>query len=302
MKKKLLIIIPLFFVACTMAQQVIIKNTEDTGFITKTNPGKPKAFSFLTNIPNDLFAIARSPFQKKYLKNVVVIAGLSTALIAEDAAIYRGVREFADNIHLHPAEKNRTIWSVKMFGRETVLLKVPQNANTALYDLGQGFTTLIVAAGFYADGKISNNRRSLQTASDLSESFIALGIVTQILKYGTGREVPSVASKKNGAWHPFPSLSSFQNRKNHYDAFPSGHLSTLMAAVTILANNYPSSRLIKPIGYTLVALTGFAMVNNGVHWAGDYPLAIGLGYLAGSIITSRHKRLTEKPGRFSKVF
>lgn len=295
MKKKLLIVPALFFVNLTQAQNVIINNDiPRTANTLEYETGKPKAFSFLTHVPNDLFQISKSPFQKKNLKNLCVLAAVSTVLIIADQPIYNAVKKFSGNIHFHSAEKNKTIWSIKTGNRETVLLKAPRNLNTGFYNLGQGFTTLIVAAGLYVDGKISKNNRALQTASDFTESFISLGIITQVLKYATGREDPSVASKRNGAWHPFPSLSSFQNNKTHYDAFPSGHLSTLMAAVTILANNYPHSRLIKPIGYTLVGLTSLAMINNGVHWAGDYPLAIGLGYLAGNIITSRHKHTLKR--------
>ncbi len=36
-----------------------------------------------------------------------------------------------------------------------------------------------------------------------------------------------------------------------------------------------------------MTLIGFAMVNNGVHWISDYPLAIALGYTYGKIATSR---------------
>jgi len=64
-----------------------------------------------------------------------------------------------------------------------------------------------------------------------------------------------------------------------------------MAAVTIIAENYPNNKLVKPVGYTILALAGFAMINNGVHWAGDYPLAIGLGWLTGKIIAGRHKHI-----------
>ena len=48
---------------------------------------------------------------------------------------------------------------------------------------------------------------------------------------------------------------------------------------TALAMNYPEKRWIRPAGYGLISLVGFAMINNGVHWAGDYPLALGIGYI-----------------------
>lgn len=275
-------------------KRAITENNSGLHDSTYQNTERPKAFTFVTHVPKDLIQISKSPFQKANFKNLVIIIGTSTALVFADQKIYDGVRKFSDNIHLHPEEENKTIWSIKTGNKETVLLKVPRNLNTGLYNIGQGFTTILIAAGFYVQGKISKNYTSLQTASDLTESFITLGMFTQLLKYVTGRENPGVSSMNGGAWHPFPSLSSFQNDKSRFDAFPSGHLSTLMAAVTILSNNYPKKKWIKPVGYTLVALSGFAMINNGVHWAGDYPLGIGLGYLTGNIITLRHKQKTKK--------
>ncbi len=56
-----------------------------------------------------------------------------------------------------------------------------------------------------------------------------------------------------------------------------------MATVTVLADNYPEKKLIRPIGYTVMGLVGLAMINNGVHWASDYPLAIGIGYVTGKV-------------------
>lgn len=252
---------------------------------------KPKVFDFLTNVPRDLLQIPKLSFSKKNLKGLSIVVGSSLVLIVIDQPIFDGVRNFSDNINLSPHEKNKDIWTINIGHKETVLLKVPKNLNTFFYNLGQGFTTVLIASGFFIQGKISKNVSSLQTASDLVESFITLGVATQTLKYISGRQNPSDATRRGGRWQPFPSLSSFQNSKSNYDAFPSGHIATLMATVTILSNNYPQKKWIRPIGYTIVALSGFAMINNGVHWAGDYPLAVGLGYLTGYIITERHKRI-----------
>jgi alpha/beta superfamily hydrolase len=35
------------------------------------------------------------------------------------------------------------------------------------------------------------------------------------------------------------------------------------------------------------------MLNNGVHWASDYPLAIGIGYSFGRIIAARQRHKVE---------
>ena len=43
-----------------------------------------------------------------------------------------------------------------------------------------------------------------------------------------------------------------------------------------------------------MGLTAWAMLNAEVHWIGDYPLAIAVGYLAGKVTTMRHRTKTKK--------
>ncbi|MBI1781013.1 MAG: phosphatase PAP2 family protein [Sphingobacteriales bacterium] len=251
---------------------------------------KPKPFAFVTNVPGEVVQMVKWPFQKKHLKSTAILAGSTAVLIALDQNIYNGVRHAADQAGLHPEEKNNVIWAVKTGSKETVILKLPGNLNTAFYMLGEGMPTILIAGGMWLQGKINHNYRSLQTASDLTESFITLGLTTQLTKWATGRENPILATQRNGAWRPFVSFSDFQNNKPKYDAFPSGHLATMMATVTILANNYPEKKWIKPVGYSLMALTSLATVNNGVHWLSDIPMGIAMGYISGKIITDRHKK------------
>jgi len=78
---------------------------------------------------------------------------------------------------------------------------------------------------------------------------------------------------------------------SYASAFPSGHLATAMMTVTVLSENYPEYTLIRPIGYGLMTLLGFQMVNNGVHWASDYPLALAIGYGLGKVAVSHGRRI-----------
>jgi hypothetical protein len=177
-----------------------------------------KSFHFLRNIPSDLGKTFTLPFAKKNLRTTAAIGTATALLIFTDQSVYETVRKFSDNIHLHPEESNKVLWSIKSGQKETVLLKVPKNLNTAFYTLGQGFTTLILAGGLAIDGMISRRKLSLQTAADLTEAFISLGIATQLLKYATGRENPAVYTRRNGKFQPFPSVKNFQNDKPKYDA------------------------------------------------------------------------------------
>jgi membrane-associated phospholipid phosphatase len=255
---------------------------------------KPKPFAFVTNVPGEIVQMVKRPFIKQNLKSTAILFGSTAVLIALDQNIYDGVRHVSSQLNINPEEQNKVLWCIKTGKKPTVILKAPKNVNTAFYMMGEGMPTMLIAGGLWLHGKISHDYRSLQTASDLTESFITLGVTTQLVKWMTGRENPIVASQRNGAWRPFPSFGEFQNNKPRYDAFPSGHLATMMATVTILANNYPEKKWIKPVGYSLMSLTSLAVVNNGVHWFSDIPLGIAMGYLSGKIVTDRHKKKVDR--------
>lgn len=257
----------------------------DDSLIEKNYP-KPQKFEFVTNLPSDLWLITESPFQKKNFKGLAITAASTAFLMWQDQNIVNATQSFGSYLKLSP-ETNYTI-PLAIGGSR--IIKIPSNLNTALYQLGEGGTSMYIAASLFIYGKIKHDYRSLQTASDLTETFFSMGITTQILKRISGRQTPSSSSNWGGRWHEFASFSDFKNDIANYDSFPSGHLSTMMATVTVLSKNYPEKKWIKPIGYSLIGLTGFAMMNNGVHWAGDYPLAIALGYVAGRITVSKHQK------------
>jgi hypothetical protein len=161
--------------------------------------------------------------------------------------------------------------------------------NAGLYFIGDGLTHVLIAGGLASYGFIANDNRSLNTSAQIVESLVVTGIVVQVGKRITGRESPNQRTKRGGKWHWFPSPRKYSSNVSKYDAVPSGHLASAMATVTVLAANYPDYPLIKPVGYTLMALTGFAMLNNGVHWASDYPLGIAIGYISADIAIGRGK-------------
>jgi membrane-associated phospholipid phosphatase len=254
---------------------------------------KPKSFSFLTNLPKDFAGIGKAPFKKNSLKPVLLVAASSAILILADQSILDGVDKFSQSIHLSSEEKYKNIWNVKVGKTDISLLKAPQNINTALYQLGQGFPSLLIGAGLFTYGKIHKDFRSLSTANQLAESFILMGVGTQFIKRITGRQTPVASTQNGGAWHFFPSFKAYQTNTPNYDAFPSGHLATLMSTVTILVQNYPEKKWIKPVGYTITGLVGYSMINNKVHWAGDYPLAIALGYLCAKQVVKHNRKIIE---------
>ncbi|NML20302.1 phosphatase PAP2 family protein [Pseudoflavitalea sp. G-6-1-2] len=251
---------------------------------------RPKKWGFITNLPSDLLQVAKSPFQKKNLLGLGIVAGTTALLIWQDQNLIDETKRFADNIHL----QRETGYKVFLKAGDTKILKIPTNLNTALYQLGEGGTSMFIAGGLFIYGKINKDYRALQTASDLAEGFVLMGLGTQILKRITGRQSPFMSTQPGGKWQPFPSFAEYQRNTPNYDGFPSGHLATMMCTVTILAENYPEKKWIKPVGYLIMGLSGFAMMNTEVHWAGDYPLALALGYVSGKIVVGRHKKPAKK--------
>lgn len=251
---------------------------------------RPKKWGFITNVPGDLWQIAKVPFKKENLKGLALVAVSTAAIIPFDQKILDGVKNVSDKIDLRRETDYKIVFKVG----DTKILKVPNNINSALYQLGEGGTSMMIAGGLYLYGKINKDYRALQTASDITETFITMGITTQIIKRISGRQSPFMSTQSGGAWHPFPSFKDYQTNTSNFDAFPSGHLATMMATVTVLTTNYPEKQWIKVVGYGLIGLTGWAMINTDVHWMGDYPLGLALGYISGKITCLRHKKVIPK--------
>lgn len=247
--------------------------------------GKPNMLRNISHVPSNMWQIAKAPFQKKNWIGLSAVAATTTLLILKDQDITKWVRQSSNGIGLSPETNFKIAFKVG----DTKILKVPQNVNTTLYQLGEGGTSMMLAGGLWVYGKIRHDWRAINTANDLAETFVTMGLTTQIIKRITGRESPFMATANGGRWTAFPAFTAYQKNTSAYDAFPSGHLATLMATVTVLSSNYPEKKWIKPVGYTLMFLSGWAMMNTDVHWAGDYPLAIVVGYLSGKITTWRHK-------------
>jgi hypothetical protein len=264
--------------------------SEDVYFIYE----KPKPFDFVANTFGNLKAAWNNSFRKE---NSWIIAGVaaSTALmIAYDQEIMEETQRFGDEIGIEPkSDQTKTFVSI---GGANVI-RLPTDAGSAMYFIGDGWTQLMLASTFLGYGLIADDNRAIQTASQTAEAIISAGVVVQILKHTTGRETPNVSTVRGGNWTFFPNQVDYYSRTPHYDAFPSGHLTTAMATIVVIADNYPEYTFIRPVGYVALGLVSFQMVNNGVHWAADYPLALALGYTFGKIAVARGKKEERKKSK-----
>lgn len=270
-------------VRLTKAQVYDLNSSESVVFY------KPRPFEFIKNVPSDLAQFGKAVVAKKNLPALGLLVGSTAVLIAFDQPLLDAAQQFGRFIHLDPSHKFNRI-SVNIGSLKAPLVDVPQNLNSALYFIGEGWPSILVAGGFFGYGIFKDDYRARQTSAELAEMFFTLAITCQTLKRVTGRQSPMNSSTPGGEWHPLTNPSVYASNVSNFDAFPSGHLATVMATITILSGNYPDNKYIKPVGYSVMGLVGFAMMNNGVHWAGDYPVAIAIGYTCGKIALNRGKK------------
>jgi hypothetical protein len=252
---------------------------------------KPQAFEFAKTLPRNMWRFLDSSFSSQYLPQWGAILGSTALLIIYDQKITKQTQRFARFLKIGNDENTKPTMNI---GGHS-LLRRPSDLGSAMYFIGDGWVTIGFMSGFFTTGMITKDTRTLQTASQLFQGLLMTGLVTQAIKRTTGRESPIQSSAPGGKWRFFPKTSDFQNSISKYDAFPSGHLATTMTTFTILYKNYPELTFIKPVGITLMTLLGFEMVNNSVHWASDYPLALGIGYMIGKTIVDNGRERNDKP-------
>ena len=259
---------------------------------------QPGQLRWLTHIPRDLGQFP-GYFKRENVPAFVGIAASSVALWLADEPILRGAQNLGRTIHLDAEDRHRSLFYIPVrLGSTKIPLEfnVPDNLNSTFYFIGDGWTHLTIASSFMAYGLIKHDNRAAQTATQLGEAILSTGLIVQALKRTTGRQSPFQSTNTRGKWDFLPSYSTYQGNVSNYDSFPTGHLATAMATVTVIAENYPEYRFIRPVGYSLMGLLGYSMLNNGVHWASDYPLGIAIGYgFAKIAVRNGRTRVEEKP-------
>jgi len=253
----------------------------DTSVMSSTQTpllSRPEWHSMITNLPGDWGLAATRTASVQALPALAGIGMLTGVMIATDRATYRTSREFIEG---RPAARSLC---------------------DAMEHVGDGRFHLGIAAVFGIVGLATDDSRALRTASQTVEALLATGVVVQVLKRITGRESPAVATTDGGTWRFFPNQREYHKHQTRYYAFPSGHIATTMSTVTVIAENYPGTDWIKPIGYTLVGLVGVSLVDVRFHWYSDLPLGIAIGYTFGKIVAHRDdpEGAAEKAKQLSK--
>lgn len=213
----------------------------------------------ITNIPSDYYHFFRESLQERMVPTYLTIAALTGSFMAVDQSGW----SFQRHLYLRSTIDNRT--------------------SNFMVNFGNGTYQFLSAAAFAIPGLVFHDETAIRTGSNIAEAILTTGIFVQFLKRITGRESPIASTENGGDWLLGPSIHEYQKNQPRYYSFPSGHLSTATAVITVIANNYPNLKWIRPVSYPLLALLGFSLVNKGMHWYSDLPLAYFLGYTFGNI-------------------
>ena len=268
----------------------VVRRDSTTGYAYT----RPPPFHAILDVPAALGASGREAVRTKYIPMWIAVGASTAVLIAADEQVLAETRRVAQRVDLppnHPSANLRLGPFKQPF---------PTTLGSGLYFLGDGMMSVFVAGGFAIHGTLADDTRARRTASEVIESLLAAGTVTQVLKHVAGRQTPSEATVPRGRWRPFPKLGDYSANVPAYDAFPSGHLASTMSTLTVLALNYPEHRYIWPVGGVITGVLAFTMVNNGVHWASDYPLGLAIGGIVGKTVVDRGRKIVplrpELPG------
>lgn len=150
-------------------------------------------------------------------------------------------------------------------------------------NLGNGTLSFGLFGGYLGYGIIFDNERATRVGKIGLESFAVSGIAVQIMKYIFGREQPNVATRSGGSWNG--PLSYFRRNPGtskgiaSYDAFPSGHTTTVFAAATVLADMYDEP-WVGYASYSLASVVAISRVMERTHWVSDCFVGGLIGFLA----------------------
>lgn len=248
----------------------------------------------LTETITEMPASAKTFLVKSFSKDALPAWGLilgSTALTYYyDEDILRESQKLGRDIGLGNDDHTKTMVSIADYP----ILRLPTDWGSTMYFFGDGWLHSGIAGGFLGVGHFSGDNKAFNTGIMLVHGMMISTIFNQILKRSFGREMPQVRTRERGAWRPFPSIKEYGKNTPKYDAMPTGHAMTLTHTIVVIGEQYPeASPYVYSVGGAMLVALCYQMINNGVHWASDYPLGIAMGYLFGKISSRMGKPQTE---------
>lgn len=253
-------------------------------------PDKIPLLSVITAIPDTAWSSVKTAFRKDSIDDWALILG-STALLYEyDEDIFQAVQQQGRDLGIGNKDNTKAAFHVFEWP-----VRFPTDTGSYLYFMGDGITHFAVAGSFLGYGYFSNNNKAYNTGLQIVHGMTVSTIISQMLKRAFGRQSPNRQTEPRGAWRPFPSHPTYSAKTDTFDAMPSGHVMTATLTFTIIRENYPEyDAYLLPLEVIWIGALGWEMVNNGVHWASDYPLGIAMGYVMGKASARLGKKDNKK--------
>lgn len=255
-------------------------------------------FSVFTEIPETSWDTLKTSFSKDSIDDWALILSSTAILYHYDEDILNAVQEDGREMGIGNDDGTKPLFEVFGFP-----VRFPTDTGSSLYFLGDGITHFTIAGSFLGYGYFTETNKAYNTGLQIIHGMTVSTLLNQILKRSFGRQSPNKRTEPRGAWRPYPSPNTYMRDTEAFDAMPSGHIMTATLTFTIIRENYPEyDCYLLPLEITWLSLLGWQMVNNGVHWASDYPLGIAMGYVIGKASTrlgKRDKKEEEKPDEVS---
>jgi hypothetical protein len=226
---------------------------------------QPRFWSMVTDVPRDLKEWTLATFSSEGFPYLASTLGITAVMIPTDYYTWKIISD--------PAEDSSKLKST---------FKAGDALSGGIFQAGAG--ALFLGVGILGD------KKALKTAYEIGETVLSSGVVIQILKRATGRESPNSTDSphKGGNWHSYPGEKKYTSNRNHYDAMPSGHLSSAAAVGSVILLNYSETPWVPYVIYPTIGFFMFGCVGNNIHWWSDYPIALATGYSFAKIIVDRH--------------
>jgi len=162
-----------------------------------------------------------------------------------------------------------------------------KKTSLVITNLGGGTFSAGLFAGFAGYGLIFKDKKAFEAGKIGIESFLFTGVAAQVFKHLCGRERPSNSTRPGGFWHgPSAFLHDprgTEKRISSFDAFPSGHTTTVFSAATTIADFY-TEPWVSYTCYSLAALTGVSRVTESTHWLSDVFVGAIIGHYGAKLV------------------
>ena len=242
--------------------------------------GGLRPLEVVTEIPRSALDTLKFSFRREATPAWAGIIASTAALYQYDSDLYEWAMGQGHRWNLQSEDHTKTVFGIG----DIPIVRLPSDAGSTLYFLGDGWTHFSIAGAFAATGYFGNHPRAWNTGLRIIHGITVSTIFNQFLKRTTGRESPNHRTSKRGTWRPFPNQMTYSHNTPKYDAFPSGHVMTATVVFTTIRMNYPETdRWLFPVQIAWTSALMFQMMNNGVHWASDYPLGIVMGWAVAQV-------------------